>query len=183
MPEQETIGTPSVFTERELAYLTAGGAARLARVATVGADGTPHVVPSGFRYDAARDGIELQGFELERTKKFHDVRRSRRAAVVIDDLQSTDPWRPRGIEVRGAAEAVAEPRAAIRLRPERIVSWGIEHDEVGRRFARSVPAPAADAAAAAPPPRLDPARTALLVIDVQRGFVDEVLRAIGAARE
>jgi pyridoxamine 5'-phosphate oxidase family protein len=36
----------SVFTEGELAYMT--GERRLARIATVGRDGTPHVVPVGM---------------------------------------------------------------------------------------------------------------------------------------
>jgi hypothetical protein len=38
-----------------------------------------------------------------------DVERTRRAAVVVDDLASTSPWRPRGVEVRGRAEAIHEP--------------------------------------------------------------------------
>jgi hypothetical protein len=42
----------SVFTEVELEYLTGGR--RLGRLATVGADGTPHVVPVGWIYNAAR---------------------------------------------------------------------------------------------------------------------------------
>jgi pyridoxamine 5'-phosphate oxidase family protein len=126
----------SSFTEGELAYL-AGGGRRLARIATVGDDGTPHVVPVGWSYDAEHDAIEVGGHELERTKKFRDVQRRGRAAIVIDDLVSTDPWRPRGIEVRGRAEAVGAPRPLIRIRPERIVSWGVDGR---RRRSRSVTA-------------------------------------------
>ena len=44
---------------------------------------------------------------------------------MIDDLASTDPWRPRGIEVRGRGEAIALPTPLIRVHPERIVSWGL----------------------------------------------------------
>ena len=55
-----------------------------------------------------------------------DVARSGRAAIVIDDLASTDPWRPRAVEVRGRAEALTEPRPLIRIHPEGIVSWGLE---------------------------------------------------------
>ena len=44
---------------------------------------------------------------------------------MIDDLESTDPWRPRGIEVRGWAEAIALPTPLIRIHPERIVSRGL----------------------------------------------------------
>jgi len=114
----------SAFTDVELAYLSEGG--RLARIATVGPDGTPHVVPVGFRYDEVHDAIEVGGRDFERTKKFRDAERSARAAIVVDDLASTDPWRPRGVEVRGRAEVIRSPRALIRIHPERIVSWGLE---------------------------------------------------------
>ena len=122
----------SVFTDIELRYLTGGR--QLGRIATVGVDGTPHVVPVGWIYNAARDTIDIGGHELERTKKFRDIARTARAAIVIDDLESTDPWRPRGVEVRGQAEAIALPTPLIRIHPERIVSWGLE----GERSARTV---------------------------------------------
>jgi pyridoxamine 5'-phosphate oxidase family protein len=114
----------SAFTDDELSYMR--GARRLARLATVGPDGTPHVVPVGWSFNSERDAIEIGGRDFARTKKFRDVRSSGRAAVVIDDLASVEPWRPRGIEVRGAAEAVESPRPMIRIFPERIVSWGID---------------------------------------------------------
>jgi hypothetical protein len=75
------------------------------------------VVPIGWIYNAARETIDVGGHELERSKKFRDVARTGRAATVIDDLESTDPWRPRGIEVRGRAEAIALPTPLIRLYP------------------------------------------------------------------
>jgi pyridoxamine 5'-phosphate oxidase family protein len=68
------------------------------------------------------------------------VRRTGRASIVIDDLQSVDPWRPRGIEIRGSAEAIEGDRPRIRLHPERIVSWGLESDEIGKRHARTISA-------------------------------------------
>jgi pyridoxamine 5'-phosphate oxidase family protein len=122
----------SVFTEAELRYLTGGR--QLGRVATVGADGTPHVVPVSWIYNAATDTIDIGGYELERSKKFRDVARGGRAAIVIDDLASIDPWRPRGVEVRGRGEAIRLPTPLIRVYPERIVSWGLE----SRRSARTV---------------------------------------------
>jgi pyridoxamine 5'-phosphate oxidase family protein len=111
------------FSPPELEYLT--GERRLARIATVGADGTPHVVPVGWRYNADLDAIEVTGIKLERTKKFRDVARTGRAAIVIDDLASTKPWRPRAVEARGAAEAIGGSDAMIRIHPERVVSWGL----------------------------------------------------------
>jgi pyridoxamine 5'-phosphate oxidase family protein len=113
----------SVFTEDELAYLHEGR--RLGRIATVGPNGTPHVVPSGFVHNVELDTVDVTGHSVEQTKKWRDVARNGRAAIVIDDLASVDPWRPRAIEVRGRAEAVPGPEALIRIHPERIVSWGL----------------------------------------------------------
>jgi pyridoxamine 5'-phosphate oxidase family protein len=123
----------SVFTEAELQYLTGGR--QLGRIATVGTDGTPHVVPVGWIYNAARDTIDVGGRELEQSKKFRDVARTGRAAIVIDDLESTDPWRPRGIEVRGRAEAITMPTPLIQIYPERIVSWGLGQSRSARTVA------------------------------------------------
>jgi pyridoxamine 5'-phosphate oxidase family protein len=114
----------SAFSDAELAYLREGR--RLGRVATVGADGTPHVVPVGFRYNGEQDSIDVGGHDFARTKKFRDVKRSGRAAIVVDDLASTNPWRPRGVEVRGRAEAIDGSRPLIRIHPERVRSWGID---------------------------------------------------------
>jgi pyridoxamine 5'-phosphate oxidase family protein len=128
----------SVFTDAELAYLISGR--RLARIATVGKDGTPHVMPVGWSYNSDEATFDIGGVNLEQTKKYRDVRRSGRAALVIDDIVSVDPWRVRGIEIRGGAEALTEPRALIRIHPERIISWGIESDvDVGGQ-ARTVAA-------------------------------------------
>jgi pyridoxamine 5'-phosphate oxidase family protein len=123
----------SVFTDAELRYLAGGR--QLGRLATVGADGTPHVVPVAWIYNAARDTLDVGGYELERSKKFRDIARTGRAAIVIDDLQSTDPWRPRGIEVRGRAEAITLPTPLIRVHPERIVSWGLDSTRSARTVA------------------------------------------------
>lgn len=118
----------------EISYLY--GARRLGRIATVGRDGTPHVVPVGWTHNSESDTIDVSGHDLAKTKKFRDVERTGRAAIVIDDLASTNPFRPRAIEVRGRAEAIAEPQAIIRVHPERIVSWGIEPQRNARTVKR-----------------------------------------------
>lgn len=58
------------------------------------------------------------------TRKFRDVRRNGRASIVIDDLASTNPWRPRAVEIRGRAEAL-QAEGIIRIHPEEVVSWGL----------------------------------------------------------
>ncbi len=124
----------SVFTEAELRYLTGGR--QLGRIASVGLDGTPHVVPVAWIYNAARDTLDIGGYELERSKKFRDIARTGRAAIVIDDLESEDPWRPRAIEVRGRAEAISLPTPLIRIYPERIISWGLGPGRSARTIQR-----------------------------------------------
>jgi pyridoxamine 5'-phosphate oxidase family protein len=114
----------AAFSEPELSYLH--GERRLGRLATLGKDGTPHVVPVGWRYNGEHGSIDVGGRNFERSKKYRDVQRTGRAAIVVDDLASTTPWRPRGIEVRGRAEALDGDRPLIRIHPDRIVSWGLE---------------------------------------------------------
>jgi pyridoxamine 5'-phosphate oxidase family protein len=122
------------FTDAERRYLSDF---RLGRIATVGRDGTPHVAPVGWSYDAEHDVIEVGGRNFARSKKYHDVQRSGRVAIVIDDLASVDPWRPRGIEVRGSAEDLDDP-PRIRIHPERIVSWRLDGEDFFARDARTV---------------------------------------------
>ena len=111
----------SAFSDAELAYLNSER--RLARIATVGQDGTPHVVPVGWTYNPDQDTIDVGGRDFAATKKFRDVARNPRAAIVIDDV--LPPWQPRGVEVRGRAEALDGPQPMVRIHPERIVSWGL----------------------------------------------------------
>jgi pyridoxamine 5'-phosphate oxidase family protein len=134
----------SVFTPAEIAYLQSQ---RLARVATSGTDGQPHVVPVSFRYNPDEDTVDVGGHNFAQRKKYRDVQRNPRVAIVIDDLATVDPWRPRMLEIRGQAEIVPTGGEAIgpgfdphifRIRPRRIVSVGIEGGEPFASNARSV---------------------------------------------
>jgi pyridoxamine 5'-phosphate oxidase family protein len=114
----------SVFSAAQLAYL---GERRLARIATVGADGAPHVTPVGmWSHNLVHDSIDVTGREFGRSKKYRDVARAAQAAIVIDDLASTGPWWPRGIEIRGRAETVTDPHELIRIHPDRVIAWGLD---------------------------------------------------------
>jgi pyridoxamine 5'-phosphate oxidase family protein len=134
----------SAFTPAELSYLQSQ---RLGRIATVSPNGQPHVVPVGFRYNPDHDTIDVGGHDFAKRKKFRDVQKNPRVAIVIDDLASVDPWTARGIEIRGEAQVLMTGGNGIgrgfdsemfRIKPKRIVSWGIEGD---RTFsARSVSA-------------------------------------------
>jgi len=130
----------SVFTGKELDYLAGQ---RLGRIATVGPDGQPHVVPTSFRYNAEHDAIDVGGMRMSTTKKLRDVQRTGRASIVVDDV--LPPWQPRMIEVRGTAAVIPSGGKAImerfedtivRIKPTRIISYGI--DSGGSANARSV---------------------------------------------
>jgi len=118
------------FSAAEADYLESQ---RLGRLATVGRDRSPQVVPVGFRLNRELQTIDVGGHSLARTKKYADVARECRAAIVIDDV--LPPWRPRGIEVRGRAEVLTYGGEAfgrgwapeiIRIWPEKVRVWGLE---------------------------------------------------------
>ncbi|MER5377980.1 MULTISPECIES: pyridoxamine 5'-phosphate oxidase family protein [unclassified Streptomyces] len=122
---------------------------RTCRVATVSADGAPHVSALWFLWD----GSALWLYSVVRSKRWADLRRDPRVAIVIDSGEEYDSLR--GVELSGTAEFVGEvPRtgelcaeldavetlfarknfglnamphdgrhAWVRLRPEKIVSW------------------------------------------------------------
>ncbi len=121
----------SVFTPEEINYMQSQ---RLARIATVGTKGQPHVVPVGFRYNPDTDTIDIGGHNFAQRKKWRDVQENPRVAVVIDDVASVQPWTVRGIEIRGEAEMLLAggetvvrgfDSAMFRITPKRIASWGI----------------------------------------------------------
>jgi pyridoxamine 5'-phosphate oxidase family protein len=82
------------------------------------------VVPVGWSLDLESQAVEIGGFDFGNSKKFREVSRTGRAALVVDDVQP--PWRPSGVEIRGTAEAIARPRPMIRIHPTGVISWGLE---------------------------------------------------------
>ena len=119
------------LTTAEVGYLQAQ---RLGRLATIQPDGGPQVKPVGFRYNPALGTIDISGFRMSASQKFRNVSCDGRVALVVDDIASTTPWRVRFLEIRGIAEAVqasgqagdVDDTALIRIRPTRVLSFGIE---------------------------------------------------------
>ncbi|TDV55943.1 PPOX class F420-dependent oxidoreductase [Actinophytocola oryzae] len=125
------------FTDIEIEYLSGQ---RLGRLATTQPDGTLQASPVGFLYNEETGTIDIAGHGMARSRKFRNVAENGRAAFVVDDLASIQPWRPRCVEIRGTAEAIAAPidsawasaigqlgfdGAIIRIHPKRIISFGI----------------------------------------------------------
>ncbi|OHV43446.1 PPOX class F420-dependent oxidoreductase [Pseudofrankia sp. BMG5.36] len=137
-------GSP-VFSDSELGYLASQ---RLGRLATVAPDGSPQNSPVSFQ--VRPDGtVEIYGYDLGASRKFRNVAATGVVSLVVDDIASVDPWRVRGVEIRGTADAITdiEPpqpwlsREVIRIHPRRVLSWGLDPGVSGLR-ARTIPADA-----------------------------------------
>ncbi|GIG68222.1 pyridoxamine 5'-phosphate oxidase family protein [Phytomonospora endophytica] len=126
----------TLFTDAELAYL---GAHRLGRLATVGAGGTPHVVPTLYHFDTANGSFRigqgpLEGRGQQRLYVRH-VAANPRAAFVIDDVVTDPDYAPRGISVKGTAVVHTQGGEAfgpefgpqwVEVVPDWVSSWGID---------------------------------------------------------
>ena len=139
MTEKNAVGIDRTaeLTAAHIAYLASQP---LGRLATAGADHKPHVVPTSFRYNAELGTVDIGGHHVAKTKKYRDVQANGWAAIVVDDLVSTNPWTPRMLEIRGHAEAIPSGGADlgpgfeggfIRIHPAKINSYGIAADEPG----------------------------------------------------
>lgn len=124
------------------------GEERTCRVASVGADGSPHNTPLWFVWD----GAALWLNSLTTSQRWADLQRDPRVSVVVD--AGHDYGELRGVEMRGAVAVVGDvPRSAapdadlevperafgekyiggayvpdgrhawLCLRPEKVVSW------------------------------------------------------------
>jgi len=118
---KKVAGRESVtFTDEEVAFLTQS---RLARVATASGEGQPHVVPVVYEFDGT--AFYFTGWNLEKSLKFQNLVQNKKVAMVIDDLVTVSPWRPRGVEVRGVAELGSEGgRPYVKVCPLVKRSWG-----------------------------------------------------------
>ena len=129
-------------SDNELAYLAEP---RLGRLATIGPDGLPHIVPLSWSYNPALDTIDIGGRDFARTRKFRNVQANPKVALVIDDV--VPPWQPRAVMVRGSAEALQDAADAdgerlgpiIRVHPTEVISWGLDGTTHDRQPATESP--------------------------------------------
>ena len=103
----------SAFTDSEIEYLGSQG---MGRLATVGPDGQPHVVPLTYNFNADEDAIDVGGVNFGETKKWRDAQANPRVTFLLDDVLR-DPRRARALEVRGRAEAHDTGGSGINPRP------------------------------------------------------------------
>jgi pyridoxamine 5'-phosphate oxidase family protein len=116
-----------MFSETEIAYLKSQ---LLGRLATVSGDGQPTVDAVGFEFDGAR--FYIGGLALPSTRKYKNVAKgNHKISLIIDDLESVNPWKVRGIKVHGLAEIVERDgrfgqQEYLAITPTVSWSWGIE---------------------------------------------------------
>jgi len=133
----------SPFTDAEIEFLNSQ---RLGRLATVGADGMPHVIPVAVFYDPEAEALVIGANAdygeavMTKSKKFRDAQRRPKVAIVVDAPS------PRILEVRGEAETHLDggedvgarlgapfrfSSAWIGVRPRRIVAVGLNGEQFG----------------------------------------------------
>jgi pyridoxamine 5'-phosphate oxidase family protein len=118
-----------MFSEPEIEYIKSQ---HLARVATVSDQLQPDVAPVVYEFDGKH--FYIGGKQQTKTNKYTNVLRgNKKVALVIDDLESVQPWKPRGIKLYGTAEIEErEGRLGkgeyLKIKPVRYWSWGIERD-------------------------------------------------------
>ena len=123
------------FTDEEVAYLRSQP---LARVATVGPDGQPDVVPLAFEFDGTFFWVGGSGASVLGTRKFRNIGSGQdQVSLVIDDLVSLNPFIARGIRVYGRAEPPVDrvglvgPGVYTRITPAVSWSWNLAGEPVG----------------------------------------------------
>ena len=124
----------SDFTESELEFLKSQ---RLGRLATINPKGQPQNSPVAFRYNPDFDTIDIGGRFMSQSKKFRNIANNNKVAFVVDDVQQ-NPWKVRGVEIRGTAVTVSEggkevfgpdydaDPSIIRITPTQIIGWGFD---------------------------------------------------------
>ena len=126
-----------MFSAEEIEYLKTQ---RLARIATVSKQGQPDVAPVGFEFDG--EHFYVGGRNPGKTLKYKNVAGGNGlVALVVDDLESVKPWKPRGLKIHGTAEFVERAGYAgsgtyLRITPKKSWSWGIERPVFGDRGAK-----------------------------------------------
>lgn len=99
-----------MFSQPEIDYLKSQ---RLAWIATVSSNSQPDAAPVGFEFDS--EHFYIGGRLQTTTLKYKNVLNgNQRVALVIDDLEAGDEWRPRGAPDRQstrAADRAASPPA------------------------------------------------------------------------
>lgn len=109
------------FSKVETDYLKSQ---RIARIATVSPEGQPDLVPVVLEFDGEYFWV---GSHNDQARKYRNVKKgNRRIALTIDDVESYETWKVRGLRVYGRADIVEHqgllgPGKYLRITPK--ISW------------------------------------------------------------
>jgi pyridoxamine 5'-phosphate oxidase family protein len=136
-----------MFSQAEIDYMKNQ---RLCRIATVSRKGEPEVSPVGVQLEGKYLYVGSHSQDIfPNTRRYKNITSGNtRVSVLMDDLTSIDPWRPRGIRIQGTAEVVDHEGMFgkgkyFRITPSVSVSWGLEPSagdprSLGGMFSRKV---------------------------------------------
>ena len=115
-----------MFSEKEVEYIKSQ---QLARIGTATTNGVPDVAAVGFDFDGKY--FYVGGLHLTKSHKYKNVTKNPQVSLVIDDLKSVDPWRPRMVKIFGTADLVTRTgylgqATYIRINPQRKTAWGLD---------------------------------------------------------
>lgn len=116
-----------MFYEAEIAYLKNQ---YLAGLGTVSSKGQPTVDAVGFEFDGTC--YYIGGINLPVSRKYKNVAAgNHKVSLIIDDLESIQPWKPHQIKVHGVAEIVERAgrfgeKEYLAITPTVSWSFGIE---------------------------------------------------------
>ena len=110
-------------------------------MASASPKGVPEVSPVGFEFDGKYFWVGSHSKEIfPATRRYKNITSGNaHVSIVIDDLESVDPWKPCGIKVNGTAEVMEHngifgKGRYIRITPRVSISWGIEAPKEGQWF-------------------------------------------------
>ncbi len=119
-----------MFSDAEIQYLKSQ---RLARFATASSMGVPEVAPVAFEFDGKYFWVGSHDQAIfPTTRRYRNITvGNNRVSLVVDDLASVNPWRPRGVQVNGRAvimdhEGIFGRGRYIRIEPSITSSWGVD---------------------------------------------------------
>jgi pyridoxamine 5'-phosphate oxidase family protein len=123
-----------MFTPKEIAYIKSQ---HIVRMATVSKTYQPDVAPLVFQFEG--DKFLISGFDIPKTLKYKNIQSGNElVALVLDDLASVNPWKPRGIKIHGKAEIIETGgRKVLIITPLKLWSWGIEEASPAGHFRKA----------------------------------------------
>jgi len=126
-----------MFSDAEIQYLKSQ---RLARFATASSKGVPEVAPVAFEFDGEYFWVGSHDQTVfPTTRRYRNITGGNdRVSLVVDDLASVIPWRPRGVQVNGKAEimdheGIFGKGRYVRVKPSVTSSWGVNPAAGARR--------------------------------------------------